>query len=846
MSFDSINSKTNNILTNNCKNNEHNLPIRETKDRLNTKNYTTENDSKKECLKELSPVDEEKNLGVNICCSTNTYESKNTFLFDPKPRTIRFTWKIDSDGYIFEISKELSQTIGPYVLRIIGIKFCDINNLLHIDPTECLYEILKQQNTWYGKTTFWPIEGTDLIVPIDLSALPMYSRNHEFQGFKGLGIIHVDKYSNDPNQLGKILESILSTLNNNETRNDLVQKDDSALSNYKEIPFCNTISHDIAKEKNITENHMSKRYKVCLSENFDIQNKMAFLSEYYLTKGDSLKLTNHTPSSKNEDSCLVNNDLNHTVNLNRYTKDAYIKNNTKNVAEDSSHDYHPSLSDYFDEGENLTPASVDKYHIAFIVHSNGCLLYANPSFLLLTGYKNIEEIKKAGGLDTLLEIQNVYKSGRPLGSVALYRSDCVSIAVSAHLHSIKWNGENSLAMTFVPFERKINFTQNISQTKTVEHNIEKSTPHKTEIDAIQLCSILEIASDGIAIIDADGNIISTNQAITDLFGYPQHDLLNKPLTKIFACENESMMSIYLSEIVFLDTGNKIKKSTVGRTIKGDLISIRVTIKKLPFSNCYCLIVHNISEFKQEKKDLYDNKKIVEKEKYTKIDLLARISHEIRTPLTAIIGFSEAIKNQKFGYVGNPRYVEYANYINQSSNLVLDIVNDLLDISKIESGQMNLSFQYLSLNDIISEAISLIQLYANDKRILVRTSFSRKIPQILADVRSIKQIALNILSNAIHFTPSGGQIIISTACTRNKSVVFRVRDTGIGMTNYELEKAMQPFGQIPNSEQACGEGTGLGLPITKAMVDANMGKFYVFSTPSKGTLVEIIFPIKKAS
>lgn len=845
MSIDYINSKTKNIIAKDRTDTKSTLSTRDGKDTSITTDFNAENATNKEFLKELSLIGNKKNLEMNISCYEKKSESKNEFVFDPKPRTIRFTWKINAEGYLTDISKELSQTIGEYTLKVIGMSFCDLNNLFRIDPNDYLSEVLKQQNTWYGKTTFWPIEGTKLHVPIDLSALPMYSQNHEFKGFKGLGIINIGQATNDPHQLGTTLDSIFSKLNNNGADNSFVKKYERACTSSKNIPFRDKNPFYTTKEQSSTANHVAQefpKHTISFPANLDVKNKMAFISEYYLAKEDILTPTKKSSYSEDEDFCSINNDIVHTINLNKYTKDIKLKlNSTNNEYEESFHYSHPALSTYFIEEQNLTPEHADKYHIPLLVHSNGRLFYANPSFLLLTGYKNIGEIEKAGGLDTLLDAQKLPGSKRPLGSVSLYHANGTSIAISAHLHSIRWNGENSLAITFVPFERK-NKPSNYSYSNGIGHKEEKTNSHNTEIETMQLFSILEVASDGIAIINRDGEIISTNQSISKLFGYPSQDLLEQQFTKFFIREDQSMMREYLSEILEFNPENKLEKTTIGRTKEGELISLRVTIIKLPFSTCCCIIIRDISEWKQEKKKLYDAKKIAEKENSHKSDFLARISHEIRTPLTAIIGFAEVIQNQKLGPVGSPRYIEYANYINQSGNLVLDIVNDLLDISKIEAGQMNLHFESVSLNETISEAISLIQLYANEKRILVRTSFSRVIPLILADVRSIKQIALNILSNAINFTPSGGQIIISTAYIKNKGVIFRVRDTGIGMNGCELEKAMQPFGQVFNSANVHREGTGLGLPLTKAMVEANMGKFSVLSTPSKGTLIEIIFPV----
>ncbi|AKK20244.1 PAS domain-containing sensor histidine kinase [Candidatus Liberibacter africanus] len=793
MSIDSIISDSKNIISN-CKDN--------TKDDRAVKSSKKTNPCH-DSLEKSNFTNQRRDLG-NVLLHDNNKNpgSTNAFVFDSMPRTVRFTWKLDASGYIREISEELSKAIGPYTFKMIGVRLCDINHILRIDPDNHIVDLLQKQNTWYGKNTIWPIEGTELHVPIDLAALPIYSRDREFTGFKGFGIVHVNRVSKDSHALGKILEEKLS----------------SSSEVKKDLSFVGQECFDLLS-KSSSQIHLSKK------------NKVSFPPQHYYDKDDALKITKY-PLFKDEENRIFNQENFHTINLNQYINKKHFntpKNNNQK-SENLFHCNHPSLSEYFAEGENIVPETIEKCPIPFCVYSYGNLFYANSSFLLLTKYKSIADIEKSGGLSTLLNAQKLSKNNTA-GSVMLCRSDGTRIAVSAHLHTIQWNGENSLAMTFVPLEINNTFSENVSHEETNNPNM-----HKMEIEAVQLFSILEATSDGVAIINEDGLIISTNRKISKLFDYPTEDMLKKPFTMFFENNTQNVMHHYLVDILSLNQEQILEKTTIGRTREGNILSIRIIIKKLPFSNCYSLIIHDISE----ENDLSHAIKKAKTESLHKSDFLARVSHEIRTPLTAIIGFSEVIKNQKFGPLGSPRYIEYANYIDRSGNLVLDIVNDLLDISKIESGKMNLHFESVSLNETVSEIISLVQLYANEKRILIRTSFSDNIPQIFADLRSVKQIALNILSNAIRFTPSGGQIIISTTYTRKEEVVLRVRDTGVGMSNYELEQALEPFGQIPNSQQIRGEGTGLGLPLAKAMVDANMGKFYVSSIPTKGTLIEIIF------
>jgi signal transduction histidine kinase len=253
------------------------------------------------------------------------------------------------------------------------------------------------------------------------------------------------------------------------------------------------------------------------------------------------------------------------------------------------------------------------------------------------------------------------------------------------------------------------------------------------------------------------------------------------------------------------------------------------------------VLRDITQWKRAEEELTQARAQAEHASSLKTDFLARVSHEIRTPLNAIIGFSELMVDEKFGPVGNERYKDYLRDINRSGSLVLDLVNDLLDISKIEAGQQEMSYEAVSLNDTLAETVALMQPQANRERVIIRSSFASRLPEVVADLRSIRQIALNILSNAIRYTPAGGQVIVSTAYEPSGDVVFRVRDTGVGMSSAEIEQALKPFKQINALKRTRGDGTGLGLPLTKAMVEANRARFEIASTPGEGTLVEIVFP-----
>jgi signal transduction histidine kinase len=198
-----------------------------------------------------------------------------------------------------------------------------------------------------------------------------------------------------------------------------------------------------------------------------------------------------------------------------------------------------------------------------------------------------------------------------------------------------------------------------------------------------------------------------------------------------------------------------------------------------------------------------------------------------------------MRNETFGPLGNDKYKGYVNDIHASGLHVVSLVNDLLDLSKVASGKLDLTFGSVDLNQAVAVCVSMIQPQANAGRIIVRSQLSPALPPVVADERSIRQIVLNLLSNATKFTEPGGQVVITTALTERGEAVIRVRDTGIGMSQEELKKAIEPFRQIPGPKSS--GGTGLGLPLTKALTEANRAAFAISSDPGKGTLAEVIFP-----
>ncbi|MGB0684431.1 MAG: CHASE3 domain-containing protein [Magnetovibrionaceae bacterium] len=227
----------------------------------------------------------------------------------------------------------------------------------------------------------------------------------------------------------------------------------------------------------------------------------------------------------------------------------------------------------------------------------------------------------------------------------------------------------------------------------------------------------------------------------------------------------------------------------------------------------------------------------------KSDFLASMSHELRTPLNAICGFSQLIENQSLGPIQNESYIQYAKDIHWSGRHLLSIINDILDLSKIEAGKLTLSPTYCELGPAISDATKLIEARGKRDEHAINVEIEDGLSEVYADPRSLRQILVNLLSNADKFSPPDKTIRVGAATgTPQNRVVIYVSDQGLGIAEEEIEIIMQPFGQARESSRVAHEGTGLGLPIVKHLVDLHGGDFRIESEKNVGTTVEVSFPI----
>ncbi|MFT4184551.1 MAG: PAS domain S-box protein [Rhizobium sp.] len=842
--------------------------------------------------------------------TANAGDEPAEFAFRRNGRATRFVWKIDAEGRFSEISREFADAVGPHASDVIGQAFADVATRFNLDPDGKIAELLARRDTWSGRTIYWPVEKTSLKVPVDLAALPTYTRSRDFDGFRGFGVVRLSDAIDDPLRLGLMVgaedvqadvpkdtaepETVPATAAMEEpqafTHDHTDEADEATGSDTPDIhpptgeePPALTITetpnrresdkviqlHErrFATQTGLTPSEQAAFHEIARQlEPFGKRDEPAeedgqhediaedvqpqATNDVASHAGEAAEEPPHVEAGP-ETEAAAQSEPDRPEPATETEKPAQVtaEAQTPNAAGEPEEDFDPidilstTIPPRVKMRTGLSAEIVDQLPLAVLIHAGDRLIHGNPEFLRLTGYENLTDLEHIGGLDSLLQRHDLEARTEQPGTMMVVRADDALVPVTARLQSVRWEDGTALMLALMPLEKSEPPApaEPVPEEARPERMVEKVAKLQVEIE--ELRSTLETATDGVVIIGQEGDIRSMNRSASALFNYDDQETRGKPFVMLFAHESQKAVLDYLAGLSGHGVASVLNdgREVIGQEASGGFVPLFMTMGRLNSSNGYCAVIRDITQWKRTEEELRNAKRAAETANAHKTDFLARVSHEIRTPLNAIIGFSDMMAGERFGPIGHSRYVEYATDIGRSGRHVLDIVNDLLDISKIEAGEMDLDFASVGLNEAIAEAVSLVQPQANSQRVIIRTALSQSVPNVVADLRSIKQIALNILSNAIRFTPSGGQIVVSTSYEGNGSVVMRIRDTGVGMTRSELEQAMKPFRQVSTNARKRGDGTGLGLPLTKAMVDANRATFSISSSPNEGTLVEITFP-----
>jgi PAS domain S-box-containing protein len=777
----------------------------------------------------------------------------------PREGNLRFLWDIDADGVITRLSPEFAQAFGEARrTALTGRRLSELIGTEIADPDGRLMAALATRQTWSGLTVRWRHNETEA-VRVDLSALPMQDATRRTLGFRGFGMARLGQRdlwqgeapaADAPVAVSAPLETpppattedevILAPIGPETPRETVVQlhpraqppvaiAPPPALSPVEKQAF-----REIAKalgarlegdEPDITTAPQQAAERAPGPE----ITGPGVPADAPVDVADASGEQDGTAAEAHDDAPDRDAPAAEPVS------DAAAANNRPAAPMIGARALQHSLPFSFGgtgTGDVVFAELLDKLPIGVLVSRAGKVIYANRTLIDLLDYDRLSDLAAPGFLARLFR-GPVPTDDSP--TLVLEGRGGEPVPVDARLSSIIWNGE---AATLFAFRRAMRADAS-GRAQALELETDAL---KARLD--EQVAILDTATDGVITVDSRGRILSLNRSAEALFGYDQREVTGEPITALLAPESHGAALDYLEGLIGGGVASVMNdgREVMARERQGGRIPLFMTMGAIREGEDrkFCAVLRDMTAWKKAEGDLTAARQAAEEASRQKSDLLAKISHEIRTPLNAIIGFSEMMTAESFGPLGSPKYKEYLHDIRESGAYVMSLVNDLLDLAKVEAGRLDLEFGSVSLAEVAQASVGLLQPEAARARVLIRSSFTPKMPPVVADARSLRQIIINLLSNAVKFTDPGGQIIISTALGDKGEAILRIRDTGIGMDQDELKLAMEPFRQVASTTRKA-KGTGLGLPLTKALVEANRGELLIASAKGEGTLVEVVFP-----
>lgn len=361
--------------------------------------------------------------------------------------------------------------------------------------------------------------------------------------------------------------------------------------------------------------------------------------------------------------------------------------------------------------------------------------------------------------------------------------------------------------------------------------------HKSER---QLAQVLNSVVDGIITIDAHGNVLMFNPAAENIFGYTSDEVVGNNISMLMPPKDAADHDESLDRYEKTGKANIIGfgREVFGLHKDGTIFPIDLAINQVEIDGkkMFTGVVRDITERKKAESALIEAKDAAERANRVKSEFMANMSHELRTPLNAIIGFSEVARTEMFGPMGNDKYIEYSGDIQDSAQHLLDLINDILDMARIEANKIELHEETFDVSDIVKTPMHLV----DAGKVRLCSNIPTTLPLLRADKRRVKQILLNLLSNAVKFTPESGEVRVEARVLDGGGIEISVYDTGIGMTKDQIVRALRPFEQIDTGLNRKYEGTGLGLPLAERLSRLNGAKLEIESEEGRGTCARVCF------
>ncbi|MFD2182311.1 ATP-binding protein [Rhodoplanes azumiensis] len=737
---------------------------------------------------------------------------------------LRFVWQMDAEGRFTLGSDEFAEVIGPRVALALGRPWREIAAALGLDPDGRVLRAVETRDTWSGIVVSFPVDGSEDRLDVELSGLPVYDRARTFLGYRGFGVCRDLGRLADFARLRRapvftIGEAVPSPSVPSPVPGPAIgpvaeeQPDPAAPENVVRFPVVPDPRSSAPAAAALTAGEHNAFHEIARQ----LQARLGGPDE---GAGAAAGEGDVRPSVASIDAAAGD-----------ATACAGVSG-----------------------GAGATDATglIDRLPVGVLVYRYDELLFANRSFLTTTGYPDLDALAAAGGLDSLFVAGDADLAATTPGphgqalAILTRRGDRKPVA--ARLFAISWAGESAFALVLAA----------AGEDRTRAGDV---ALRRAEATIRELHALLDTAFDGVVVLTRDGRIVSASHSAEVLFGAEAGGLAETPFEDLFAGPSRDAVRDTLARVrrsgrVSLDAGREVTGAVRG----GGAVPLAMTMGPMSDgSDRLCVVFRDLSAHRAGAPSAGATLAFApagpaarahrpaagaapaERAVGEPAGVVAKLGHGLRTPLTAVMGFTDLMLEERYGPVGNERYRGYLRDVRAAAQQMAGLIDDTLSLSQAESGTLELTFVSVDLNEIVREAVKSMQPQANRERIIIRSSLAPRVPPIVADTRSLHQIILNLIGNAIRLGGPGGQVIVSTGQNDRGQVVLRVRDTGHGMSQKDLQSALQADTRADTAPPA---GNGLGLPLTKALAEANRGTFAITSRVNDGTLVEVTFPRPK--
>jgi PAS domain S-box-containing protein len=739
---------------------------------------------------------------------------------------LRFVWHMDADERFVVGSDEFVALVGPRTMAAVGRHWSDIAGELDLDPDNHVARAIATHDTWSGIVLSWPVDDSSERLPVELSGLPVFDRDRVFRGYRGFGVCRdVDRINALVRERRERPAEILPAPQAPPPQApppDIEAPARPAVMAQAADEIVATAEPE-AVQPEATEPEAVEP-EAAEPEPIDIVPGAANVVPFRQAQSSDTKTDARTPPPLSPIERRAFREL---------AQELTARLRGSGAAAEIDGEIEPTEA--FEaaaasEAPGFEWPLLDRIPIGILLYRHDSLLYANRHFLEWSGYESLDAIEASGGLHRLFA--GPAAASAPDGGVQTFSIRAASgydLPAEGRMFTVPWQGSSAFALVLTSGQAE-------AALKQMERALAAVESENREIK-----SILDTLPDGVVTLDRQGVIASANARAAALFGRTADALAGCSLGELLAPESARVAREYLERAANGGgNGNDNAIEVAARLSESRLMPLALTLAHIG-KDRFVALLHDTTARRQGEDELRNAKREATKAVAAKNEFLVKVNHEIRTPLNAITGFAEVILAERFGPIGNERYSEYIKDIHAAGAHLVTMLNDLVDLSRIESGRAELNFANISLNALTQQCVGIMQPQANKARIIIRTALTPALPNVVADERSMRQIVLNLLSNSIRLTGPGGQVIVSTVFSDAHEAVLRVRDTGAGMSEQDIQAAMEPFQQTATSGSFDSSGAGFGLPLTKAIAEANRANFSITSAPNAGTLVEIAFP-----